>query len=537
MKTKKCLALLVALAMALSLTACSGGGGGGGGGSTPPAQSSSGSAGTPAAQPDRSVVMTVTAEIITLDPQVNAGGTSANTVRQNIFEALVRIDGNGEIQPSLATDWGIDESNTVWTFHLREGVKFHDGETLTANDVKATFDRFKTNEGSTRAYYYNNILEVNVIDEHTVEFVTGAPQSNFLHILAYDGSFIMSAKSLERSNEEIAAKPVGTGPYQFSSSQGTESVSLERFEEYWGEKPDIKQLKFIAVTEVATRVNMLRAGEADLITGITDEDLAYFLTDDQFAVMYGNSNRVGHLAINSSRPGLDDLRVRQAIEYAIDKDAIVQGILGDRGEVAQSVIAPLTYGYYDSGLYEYNPEKAKELLAQAGYGEGELSFVIQSPDGRYYKDKECCMAIANMLQNVGINATVEVNDWASFVAKVKVAREENTVDMWWMGWESGTGEASQILNVVFIRDNFPPAGWNAMFFDNEEYETLKNEVLSEMDGDRQLEMYAQMQRLIMEDAVWVPVTVYHELAVYRADLSNIEITYTDVVRFTGAKVG
>lgn len=147
------------------------------------------------------------------------------------------------------------------------------------------------------------------------------------------------------------------------------------------------------------------------------------------------------------------------------------------------------------------------------------------------------MAIANMLQNVGINATVEVNDWASFVAKVKVAQPENKVDMWWMGWESGTGEASQILNVVFIRDNFPPAGWNAMFFDNEAYESLKDQVLSEMDEDKQLEMYAEMQKMIMEDAVWVPVTVYHELAVYRADLSGIEITYTDVVRFTGAKVG
>lgn len=533
MKTKKCLALLLVLA-ALLLAAC-GTPGGTSGASISAANSNNGS--DVQTVKNTEVVMTVTAEIITLDPQVNAGGTSANTVRQNMFEALVRIDTDGEIQPCLATEWDVDESNTVWTFHLREGVKFHDGESMTAADVKATFDRFKTNEGSTRAYYYKNILEVNVIDNYTVEFVTETPQSNFLHILAYDGSYIMSVKSLERSNEEIASQPVGTGPYKFQSSEGTESVTLERFEEYWGEKPDITKLKFIAVTEVATRVNMLRAGEADLITGITDEDLAYFLTDENFAVMYGNSNRVGHLAINSSRPGLNDLRVRQAIEYAIDKEALVQGILGDRGEVAHSVIAPLTYGYYDSGLYGYNPEKAKELLAQAGYQEGELSFVIQSPDGRYYKDKECCMAIANMLQNVGINATVEVNDWASFVAKVKVAQPENKVDMWWMGWESGTGEASQILNVVFIRDNFPPTGWNAMFFDNEEYEGLKNQVLSEMDEKKQLEMYAEMQKLIMEDAVWVPVTVYHELVVYRADLSGIEITYTDVVRFTGTKVG
>lgn len=527
---KKIVAALLSLALVFSLAACQGN----------PQGSAAGTSADGSKQlseADTKVVMTVTAEIITLDPQVNAGGTAANTVRQNIFEALARVDGDGNLQPVLATDWSVDETNTVWTFHLREGVKFHDGETLTAADVKATFDRFKTNPESTRNYYYNNLIEVNVIDDLTVEMVTEVPQSNFVHIIAYDGSFIMSAKSLERSNDEIAKNPVGTGPYKFKESTANESVTLERFEDYWGELPDITELKFVTVTEVATRVNMLRGGEADLITGITDEDLEYFLTNDDYSVMYGRSNRVGHLSMNSRRPGLDNLLVRQAVEYAIDKKAIVAGILGERGSVANSVIAPLTYGYADTDLYEYNPERAKELLAEAGYGEGELSLTIQTPDGRYYKDKECCMAIAQMLKEVGIDAKVEVNDWATFVAKVKAAPEENTVDMWWMGWESGTGEASQILNVVFAKSNFPPAGWNAMFFENEEYETLKDNVLTTMDEEEQLAMYARMQELIMEDAVWVPITVYNECAVYNSDLSDIEITYTDVVRFTNAKVG
>lgn len=530
---KKFLAAILLLALVCPLVGCqssSGESGNGPGAVSSPSQSQSSPAGS------TKVVMTVTAEIITLDPQVNAGGTAANTVRQNIFEALARVDVNGDLQPVLATDWSVDESNTVWTFHLREGVKFHDGESFTAADVKATFDRFKTNPESTRAYYYDNLVEVNVVDDYTVEMVTAVPQSNFVHIIAYDGSFIMSAKSLERSNEEIAKEPVGTGPYCFKDRTANESVTLVRFEDYWGELPDVTELKFVTVTEVATRVNMLRGGEADLITGITDEDLEYFLNDDNYSVMYGKSNRVGHLSMNSNRPGLDDIRVRQAIEYAIDKQAIVTGILGERGSVANSVIAPLTYGYADSNLYPYDPQKAKDLLAEAGYQPGELSLTIQSPDGRYYKDKECCMAIAQMLKEVGIDAKVEVNDWASFVAKVKVPAEENTVDMWWMGWESGTGEASQILNVVFAEANFPPTGWNAMFFENEEYESLKDTVLTTMDEQTQLDMYARMQELIMEDAVWVPITVYNECAVYRSSLSDIEITYTDVVRFTTTKV-
>lgn len=270
---KKIVAALLSLALVFSLAACQGN----------PQGSAAGTSADGSKQlseADTKVVMTVTAEIITLDPQVNAGGTAANTVRQNIFEALARVDGDGNLQPVLATDWSVDETNTVWTFHLREGVKFHDGETLTAADVKATFDRFKTNPESTRNYYYNNLIEVNVINDLTVEMVTEVPQSNFVHIIAYDGSFIMSAKSLERSNDEIAKNPVGTGPYKFKESTANESVTLERFEDYWGELPDITELKFVTVTEVATRVNMLRGGEADLITGITDEDLEYFLTND-----------------------------------------------------------------------------------------------------------------------------------------------------------------------------------------------------------------------------------------------------------------
>lgn len=540
MNVKKLAAMLLAAVLALSLVACQSGGSDTPttGGSSAPGATSDSSA--PATQPDEdkdtSLVMTVTAEIITLDPQVNAGGTSANTVRQNMFEALARVTSDGSIEPVLATDWEVDETNTVWTFYLREGVIFHDGETFTASDVKATFDRFKSNDESTRAYYYTNIVEVKIVDDYTVQFVTDSPQSNFLHIIAYDGSYIMSTKSLERTNEEIGKYPIGTGPYMFKESTANESVTLVRFDDYWGEKPEVTELKFITVSEVATRVNMLRAGEADLITGITDEDLEYFKGDDNFAIMYGESNRVGHLAMNSHRPGLDNLLVRQAVQYAINREAIVTGILGDRGSVANSVIAPLTYGYSDSYPYEYDPDKARELLTEAGYADGELTFVIQSPGGRYYKDEECCMAIARMLQDVGINASVEVNDWATFTSKVRVPDEENTVDMWWMGWESGTGEASKILNIVFTPENFPPTGWNAMFFDNAEYNALAASVLSIMDETEQLAVYAQMQDIIAENAVWVPVTVYNECAIYRADIDNLEITMTDVVRFTKAKI-
>ncbi|WP_130862312.1 ABC transporter substrate-binding protein [Bacilliculturomica massiliensis] len=516
---KKSLALLMAAVLALSMAGCSGSGDTG----------DSGEAKT-------KIVVAVTAEILSLDPQVNSS-TPGETVKDTIFEGLVKADEFNEVHPSLAESWSVSDDGLEWTFKLRQGVKFHDGEEFKAADVKATLERYLTNEGSTRAYLYNNIKEVQILDDYTVKIVTNTVQANLLNVLAYGGGGIMSAKSLERSNDEIAASPVGTGPFKLKEVVTGESATVEKFDDYWGEGSDLTEIKFLTVTEASTRVNMLETGEVDYITGVTKEDIARFEGNEKFTVQYADSNRVAHLGFNMTKTPFDNKLVRQAMNYAVDREAIVEGVLGGMGTVARSVLAETTYGFSDAGdMYTYDPAKAKELLKQAGYPDG-FDATVVTCDGRYFKDKATVMAVTSQLAEVGINLKVDVYDWASYLDLVKTAWDDNnTVEMYFFGWESGTGEASYLFNSLFTKKNWAPVGWNTMFYENDEFEKLNDLSYSCTDDTERLAEYAQMQKIVMDDAPWMPLFVFQQVAVYRSDLSGITLLPIEFPRFTECKI-
>lgn len=516
MKTKKYLAFLLAVIMLMSVALA------GCGGETQGGEE----------RKDTSLVVAVTAEILSMDPQVNSS-TPGETVKDQVFEGLVKADEFNVVHPALALSWSVSDDQLTWTFKLREGVKFHDGEDFTAKDVEATLERYLTNEGSTRAYLYNNISDVVVVDDYTVDIVTNTVQANLLNVLAYGGGGIMSSKSLERSNDEIAVSPVGTGPFKLKEIVPGESATVERFEDYWGKLPDPTEIKFITVTEASTRVNMLETGEVDFISGVTKEDIARFENNSKFTVHYADSNRVGQIGFNMTKTPFDNKLVRQAMNYAVDREGIVAGVLGGMGTVAKSVLAETTYGFSDRGnIYTYDPEKAKQLLTEAGYPDG-FSATIHTCDGRYFKDKSTVMAVVSQLAEVGIDLKIEVLDWASYMDTVKTAYDNNNVvEMYFFGWESGTGEASYLFNSLFTRKNWATTGWNTMFYYNEEFERLNDLSYGCTDDEQRLEYYAQMQEILMEDAPWIPLFVFQQVAVYRSDLKGITLLPIEFPRFT-----
>lgn len=516
---KKCLSLLLAAAVLFSAAAC-----GGDGNSEAEGKGST------------DIVVAVTAEILSLDPQVNSS-TPGETVKDQVFEGLVKADEKNEIHPALAESWEVSEDGLSWSFQLRQGVTFHDGEPFTAKDVKATLERYLTNEGSTRAYLYNNIKSVEPQGDNVVVIHTNTVQANLLNVLAYGGGAIMSAKSLERSNEEIAASPVGTGPFKIKEVKAGEYVVVDGFDGYWGQRPDLTEIKFLTVTEAATRVNMLETGEVDFITGVTKEDIARFEGSDKFTVQYADSNRVAHIGINMTKTPFENKLVRQAMNYAVDRQAIVEGVLGGMGTAAKSVLAETTYGFSDKGdIYTYDPEKAKELLKEAGYPDGFEATVVTC-DGRYFKDKATVMAAVSQLEKVGIRLKVEVYDWASYLDLVKTAWDDNnTVELYFFGWESGTGEASYLFNSLFTQKNWAPVGWNTMFYQNDEFEKLNDLSYSCTDNDQRMKYYEQMQEIVMEDAPWIPLFVFQQAAVYRSDLTDITLLPIEFPRFTQCKL-
>lgn len=516
---KKQISFLLIAAMAFALGGCSGGG----------SANQKKSART-------DIVVAVTAEILSLDPQVNSS-TPGETVKDTIFEGLVSADDHNEIHPCLAESWSVSADGLDWTFHLRKGVTFHDGEPFTAADIKATLERYLTNQGSTRAYLYDNIKGVDVVDDYTAVVKTKDVQANLLNVLAYGGGGIMSSKSLQRSNDEIARSPVGTGPFEIKEVVSGDHVTVKRFDGYWGEKPDLTSIQFLTVTEPSTRVNMLETGEADYISDVTKEDVARFENNPDFTVQYADSNRVAHIGFNMKKKPFDNQLVRQAMNYAVDREAIVQGVLGGMGTPAKSVLAETTYGFSDKGnLYDYDPQKAKELLKEAGYPDG-FEAEIVTCDGRYFKDKATVMAVVSQMAKVGIKLKVQVYDWASYLDLVKTAWDDNnTVQLYFFGWESGTGEASYLFNSLFTKKNWAPVGWNTMFYENDEFEKLNQLSYSNLDEKTRLEQFAQMQKILMEDAPWIPLFVFRQVAVYRSDLSGIALLPIEIPRFNSCKI-
>lgn len=517
---KKYTTIILIIAMLISLIGCS----------NPDTSENTGTDASIDNKKDK-IVATVTTEILTLDPQISAG-TPAEVVREQMFEGLVDVNEKNEVSPLLAEEWSVSDDGLKWTFKLKKGVKFHDGEDFTAKDVKSTFDRYLNNEASTRVYIYKNILQTIVVDDYTVKFVTEIPQASFLNIMAYGGGAIMSTKSLERDNDTIGKEPVGTGPFKLKEAVTNEYVTMERFDDYWAGKSDIAEIKFMTVKEASTRVNMVETGEADFIMGVTSQDLERIKDNKELTIQYADSNRVSHIGFNMEKEPFNNKLVRQAMNYAIDTDAIVNGIFSGEGVPAKSVIAPATWGFYDSNMYDYNPEKAKELLKEAGYPDG-FTAKIWTPEGRYFKDKETVMAIAGQLEQVGIKLEVEVVDWAQYLKELKVSNTEgNKVQSYFLGWESTTGEANYLFNSVFSSKNIAPVGWNTMFYRNEKVDELNELSSSCLDDDERNEYFKEMQTIIMEDAPWIPIHVWGQVAVYRSDLENITLLPIEVPVFS-----
>lgn len=473
----------------------------------------------------------VTGDILTVDPQV-AQGTQAEIARMHMYEGLVYLDENNEIKPCLAEKWEVAEDGKSYIFHLKKGVKFHDGTDFNARAVKRTFDRLLNQEyGSNRKTDYLYIEEVEVIDDYTVRFVLSEPRGNILNLLAYGGGFIISPAAIEKYKENLGTHAVGTGPYKLKEMVTGEYVKVERNDEYWGEKPKIREIEFISVKEEMTRVAMLEVGELDYALAVPPH-MVDRLENKGIAVTYNDSNRVAHIGFNTRKPPFDNVKVRMALNYAINKDMIVEGVLGGLGVVANSIVAPNTWGYYDPKLYSYNPEKARELLKEAGYPNG-FSAKLFTPQGRYFRDKETAIAIADQLKDIGVTLKVEVVDWGVYLKELRVPVEsgKNKVEAYLLAWECITREAGHIVNSIFNSINQPPNGWNTMFYFNPEVDKLDSIANATVDPNRRLEYFKELQLIIAEDAPWVPLYSYKLVNGHRSDLKGVIFIPTEIPLF------
>ncbi|MGH3327014.1 MAG: ABC transporter substrate-binding protein [Streptomycetales bacterium] len=351
----------------------------------------------------------------TLDPQVLTS-VGDKQLSENIFEGLVQYEPGGtEIEAALATDWESSGDGTSWTFTLREGVQFHDGfGEMTARDVAFTFERLVSAElASPNAELMQSLDKVEAHGDDEVEFKLGEPDPAFLDKLANWYAGIVSAKAVQQKGKKFAQDPIGTGPYQFESWRPQQETVLGPFDNYWGDKPGLQRVVYVPIPDATTMYNAFEAGDVDIIQ-ITDPDkLAQYQQqgDIKFSSKPGLITRF--FGLKADEPPFDDPRVREAVAYAIDRKKMIDNLFGETSTPADSVLAPdVTHVARGVVKYQHNPQRAKQLLAEAGYPDGvSVTFSVPNID----RFTEPATVIQQDLKAVGINVKIKVMEAQSFL--------------------------------------------------------------------------------------------------------------------------
>lgn len=371
----------------------------------------------PAPQYGGEVVVAITAAPPGWDPSVSTSQEIPRVVYGNVYEGLVIFDRTGAIVPALATDWSTSEDLLEWTFTIREGVKFHDGSDLQLSDIVARFERARDPEsGHTNNAYYAAITGVSADeDTHSVTFTLSQPRASLLFDLARPDSVIYP----EALTDSQAAHPVGTGPFVFAEYIEGAEVRLERFADYWQEGlPYLDSAVFRIMSDPNSRFAALQSGDIDLIgVALQPEQFIQLQANPDLRGTEGTATTEITMAMNNTREPFSNPLVRQAITHAIDKEAIVNGAFFGLGTIIGSHMSPAEPYYVDlSDTYAYDPERARELLAEAGYADGfTIQFELPEP---YNTERRTGEVIAQQLAQVGINAELSVVEWTTWINRI-----------------------------------------------------------------------------------------------------------------------
>ena len=349
-----------------------------------------------------------------LDPTSAAAQAIDSVVYSNIFEGLTRFMGDGSVVPGLAESWEISEDGTVYTFRLREGVTFHDGSTMDAEDVKFSLDRARA-EDSTNAQkaLFEGITEVEAVDPQTVRVTLDGPNGSLLFNLAWGDAVIVAPESIG----DIKTKPIGTGAYTFQEWVQGDRITLARNPDYWGDQPALASATFKFISDPTAAFAAMMAEDIDAFDNFpAPENLPQFEADPRFQVLVGSTEGETILSTNNKQPPFDDIRVRQAVAHAIDRRAIIDGAMFGYGTPIGTHFAPHNPAYKDlTGKSAYDPEQAKALLSEAGFAEGFDTTLHLPPPSYARRGGEI---IAAQLAAVGIKAEIINVEWAQWLETV-----------------------------------------------------------------------------------------------------------------------
>ncbi|PLT35833.1 ABC transporter substrate-binding protein [Bacillus sp. V5-8f] len=452
-------------------------------------------------------------DAVSLDPAIVTDGESF-IVTEQIFETLVDFEKDStEIVPALAEKWDISPDGLKYTFHLREGVKFHDGEDFNADAVVKNFQRWARSKDEAKFAYYASmfggfegdeghiIKEVKAVDAKTVEFTLARPQAPFLKNLAMSPFAIASPSKFD--SKDFGKNPVGTGPFKFKSWKAGDTIEVVKNEDYWNkELPKLDGVTFKVIKDNSARLNAVIKGEIDLMDGLNPSDMGKVKENGDLQLFERPSMNVGYVGFNVEKAPFDKKEVRQAINHLVNKEEIISNFYEGTAEPAKNPMPPSIGGYDDSTPeYEYNVEKAKELLKKAGYENGFEMELWAMPVPRPYmpNGQKVAEALQASFKEVGIEAKIVTHEWGPYLEKVQAGE----APMYMLGWTGDNGDADNFLYTLLDKDSIGSNNYSR--YNNEEVHTLLIEAQTTSDEAKRNELYKKAQQIIHEDAPWVPL--------------------------------
>jgi peptide/nickel transport system substrate-binding protein len=461
------------------------------------------------AQPTGEIIVAQGTDAASLDPQMQ-NDAFTTSILSNIFDTLIYRTADVELEPGLATTWeNVDD--TTWRLELRSGVTFHNGDTFDAEDVKFTLERpLDPDLGSPLASRFAVIDRVEVVDDLTVLVHTVDPYP--LLPARLSEWFVVSKEYVEANDQQtLSSQPVGTGAYEFVEWVKDDHLSLVAYEDHWRGAPSIANATFRPIPELSTRVAALQSGDVDLIVNVPSFRQVELERTQGLDVRPVPSTYIQYVALDGTKnPALADVRVRKAIQYATDVEEIVEFLFDG---AAARIAVPLAYGTFglDETIapYPYDPERARELLAEAGYPDG-ISFDLDAPVGRYAQDKEVAEALVGQWVRVGIDVNLNRNEWST--QRTKYRDGDALEEAHFMGWGTSTFDADDILFGGFARQ---PTKNN---YSNERVTELVVEARTTLDPAERQELYSEALEIIHDEVPWLFLFQQFDIYGIREDL-------------------
>ncbi|KJV34690.1 glutathione ABC transporter substrate-binding protein GsiB [Pantoea sp. SM3] len=471
----------------------------------------------------KDAVIAVASTFTTMDPY-DANDTLSQSVAKAFYQGLFGFDKDMKLQNVLAESYQVSSDGLTYTIKLRSGVKFQDGTDFNAEAVKANIDRASNPDNHLKRYnLFKYVASTEAVDPTTVKITLKQPFSAFINNLAHPAAVMISPTALKKYGKDIGFHPVGTGPYEFVTWNQTDFVKVKKWDGYWKKGyPKLDSITFRPVVDNNTRAAMLQTGEATFAFPVPFEQAKLLQGNSKLDVVTTPSIMQRYISLNVTQKPFDNPKVREALEYAINREALVKVAFAGYATPATGIVPPAIDFAQTYPAIKYDPAKARELLKEAGFPNGFETTLWSSHN--HSTAQKVLQFTQQQLAQVGVKVKVTAMDAGQRAAEVESkGQKESGVRMFYTGWSASTGEADWALTPLFATTSWPPAIFNTAFYSNPQVDKDLSDALKTTDRDQKVKLYKDAQDRIWNDHPWIPLVVEQLLSANNKNLTGFYV--------------